>query len=154
MAAQRENEPPPAPPIPGQSDPGIRQAVQRLREHGIETCESCEGGAGHAYPEPTVAFYGRPEAGWKAVSICLGYGLPVRSLRRVWDVLGDLIAFQTVLLVAVSVLAMLLLDLFSLRTSILIVINLAMFWEIFLRVRVKRRYFRHVYSVPFVGLAR
>jgi hypothetical protein len=54
---------------------------------GIETFESCEGGPGHAYPEPTVAFYGTPEAGWRAVGICLAYSLLVLSLRRVWDVL-------------------------------------------------------------------
>jgi hypothetical protein len=83
----QDSEPPPTPPIPGKIDVGIRQAVQRLQENGIETCESCEGGSGHAYPEPTVAFYGTPEAGWRAVAVCLGYGLPVRSLRRVWDVL-------------------------------------------------------------------
>lgn len=80
-------EPPAAPSVPGQIDPGIRQAVERLQAHDIETCESCEGGPGHAYPEPTVAFYGQPEAGWRAVAVCLAYGLPVRSLRRVWDVL-------------------------------------------------------------------
>jgi hypothetical protein len=81
------DEPAPCPPIPGEIDPGIRQAVQLLQDHGIETCESCEGGTGHAYPEPTVAFWGTPEAGWRAVAVCLAYGLPVRSLRRVWDVL-------------------------------------------------------------------
>src|ERR1700680_2107984 len=62
-------DPPPSPPILGQIDLGIRQAVKRLQEHGIETCESCEGGPGHAYPEPTVAFYGTPEAGWRAVAV-------------------------------------------------------------------------------------
>jgi hypothetical protein len=34
-----------------------------------------------------VQFSGTPEAGWRAVSVCLGYGLPIRSLRRVWDIL-------------------------------------------------------------------
>ena len=87
VASLENDDPPPSPPIPGQIDPGIRQAVKRLQEHGIETCESCEGGPGHAYPEPTVAFYGTPEAGWRAVAVCLAYGLPVLSLRRVWDVL-------------------------------------------------------------------
>jgi hypothetical protein len=86
-ASPREDEPPSAPPVPGQIDPGIRQAVQRLQEHDIETCESCEGGSGHSYPEPTVVFYGTPEAGWRAVSVCLAYGLPVLHLRRVWDIL-------------------------------------------------------------------
>jgi hypothetical protein len=81
------NEPPSSPPVPGEIDPGIRQAVQRLQEAGIETCESCEGGPGHAYPEPTVAFYGTAEAGWRAIAVCIAFGLPVQSLRRVWDVL-------------------------------------------------------------------
>jgi hypothetical protein len=86
-ASPNGDEPPPSPPVPGQIDPGIRQVVKRLQEHGIETFESCEGSPGHSYPEPTVAFYGTPEAGWRAVSICLAYGLPILSLRRVWDVL-------------------------------------------------------------------
>ena len=84
-----DKEPPPTRPIPGKIDVGIRQAVKLLQEHNIETCESCEGGRGHAYPEPTVAFYGRPEAGWRALSVCIAYGLPVQSLRRVWDVLEE-----------------------------------------------------------------
>jgi len=88
-ATSEYKEPLPSPPVPGQIDPGIRQAVKRLQEHNIETCESCEGGPGHAYPEPTVAFFGTAEAGWRAVAVCLAYGLPVLSLRRVWDVLDS-----------------------------------------------------------------
>jgi hypothetical protein len=57
-----------------------------LRAGGVETFESCEGGEGHAYPEPTVAFLGGAYAGWLAMSICLANGLPVASLRRVWIV--------------------------------------------------------------------
>jgi hypothetical protein len=81
------SEPPPARRVPGQIDPGIRKAVELLQKHNIETFESCEGGLGHSYPEPTVAFYGTPEAGWRAVSVCLAYRLPVLSLKRVWDIL-------------------------------------------------------------------
>ena len=29
-----------------------------LRENGVETVESCQGGAGHAFPEPTIKFSG------------------------------------------------------------------------------------------------
>ena len=68
-------------------DAGIRKAVERLQECGIETFESCEGGSGHSYPEPTVRFHGTPEAGWRAIGVCLAYGLPILSLRRVWYVL-------------------------------------------------------------------
>jgi hypothetical protein len=65
-------------------DAGIRKAVERLQTEGIETFESCEGGPGHSFPEPTVRFYGTPEAGWRAVGVCLAYGLPILFLRRVW----------------------------------------------------------------------
>ena len=75
------------PPIPGQLDEGIAKAVILLQEHGVETYELCEGGSEHSYPEPTIRFHGTPEAGWRALSVCLAYGLPVLSLRRAWDVL-------------------------------------------------------------------
>ena len=79
--------PEPSPPPYSTIDPGIEGAVRILQGQGVETFESCEGGPGHAYPEPTVAFYGTPEAGWRAVGVCFAYGLPVTTLRRVWDVL-------------------------------------------------------------------
>jgi len=77
------------PPVPGKLDAGIEKAVRRLQACGIETFESCEGGAGHAYPEPTIRFHGTPAAGWRAIAVCLDYGLPVSELRRVWDVLNS-----------------------------------------------------------------
>lgn len=73
--------------VAGKLDPGIRLAVERLQAAGIETFESCEGGHGHAFTEPTVRFHGGPEAGWRALGICLAYGLPVLCVRRVWYVL-------------------------------------------------------------------
>src|SRR6184192_2046010 len=76
-------------PIPGKLDRGIEKAVRQLQSCGIETFESCEGGAGHAYPEPTVRFHRTPEAGWRAVGICFANGLPVQCLRRVWDILDS-----------------------------------------------------------------
>lgn len=89
-AMTEDKEPPSSPRDPGVIDAGIRQAVKRLQENGIETFESCEGGLGHAYPEPTVAFHGTPQAGWHALGVCLTYGLPIQSLRRVWHILdGD-----------------------------------------------------------------
>ena len=39
-------------------DPKIEQAVLVLRSAGVETFESCEGGEGHAYTEPTIRFHG------------------------------------------------------------------------------------------------
>lgn len=70
-------------------DPGIEKAVRLLQSEGIETFESCEGGKGHAFPEPTIRFYGTPEAGWRAVGICLAFGLPILSLRRAWYILDS-----------------------------------------------------------------
>jgi len=76
-----------AEPIPGQLDEGIARAVLLLQQHDIETYESCEGGPGHSYPEPTIRFHGTREAGWRALAVCLAYGLPILSLRRAWDIL-------------------------------------------------------------------
>lgn len=65
-------------------DPGIAQAVFALCEAGVETFESCEGGEGHAYPEPTVRFHGNQAEGFRALAHAQMAGLPVRLLRRGW----------------------------------------------------------------------
>ena len=65
-------------------DPGIAEAVAVLRGAGVETFESCEGGEGHAYPEPTVRFHGDSSEGLRALAVAMEAGLPVFELRRVW----------------------------------------------------------------------
>lgn len=70
-------------------DPGINDAVIALRSHGVETFESCQGGDGHAYPEPTVRFHGDREEGFRALSAAMKSGLRVSELRRVWIVQDD-----------------------------------------------------------------
>jgi hypothetical protein len=35
-------------------DAGIRFGVRVLHAHGIETCQSCQGGEGHCYDRPTI----------------------------------------------------------------------------------------------------
>jgi hypothetical protein len=72
-------------------DPGIRAAVELLDQGGIETYESCHGGQGHAYPEPTVAFGGGRDEGWRALAIILYYGKDrglgnLKELRRAWSI--------------------------------------------------------------------
>lgn len=67
-------------------DAGIRDAVRVLIEKGIETVQSCQGGPGHAYPEPTIEFVGGYEAGFRAFAIATTFGLRVRELRRVWSI--------------------------------------------------------------------
>lgn len=68
-------------------DQNIRHIVLVLRRGGVETFESCEGGPGHAYPEPTVRFHGQQSAGWRALTVAQENGLRVAELRRVWPVL-------------------------------------------------------------------
>ena len=75
-------------PIGGQIDPGIIHAVTVLQANAVETFESCEGGAGHAFPEPTIRFHGAAEAGFRALAVCIANGLPVLALRRVWYLEG------------------------------------------------------------------
>lgn len=68
-------------------DVGIEAAVSVLRGAGVETFESCEGGPGHAYPEPTVRFHGDQAEGFKALAAAMHGGLTVSELRRVWPLL-------------------------------------------------------------------
>ena len=70
-------------------DPGIAHAVQALRKSGVETFESCQGGPGHAYPDPTVRFHGQQAEGLRALAVAMAAGLPVAELRRVWPVLDN-----------------------------------------------------------------
>ena len=67
-------------------DPGIAPIVKALRVGNVETFESCEGGAGHAYPEPTVRFHGDKAEGFRALSVAMQSGLNVTGLRRIWVV--------------------------------------------------------------------
>jgi hypothetical protein len=67
-------------------DPGIREYVDVLRAHGIDTFESCEGGPGHVFPEPTVRFAGQLPEGFRALAVALEHRFPVRALRRYWRV--------------------------------------------------------------------
>lgn len=68
-------------------DAGIAAAVAILRAAGVETFESCEGGAGHAYPIPTVRFFGERPEGFRALAAAQQQGLRVSELRRVWPVI-------------------------------------------------------------------
>jgi hypothetical protein len=67
-------------------DPGIRRQVRVLSENGIETTESCEGGKGHSFAEPTVRFSGGQAEGFRALGIALQHGLKVAELRRYWSI--------------------------------------------------------------------
>jgi hypothetical protein len=68
-------------------DPGIREAVLALNSAGVETFESCQGGDGHAYPEPTIRFHGDRAEGMRALAAAVSAGLPVAALRRTWPMI-------------------------------------------------------------------
>jgi hypothetical protein len=70
-------------------DLGIARAVEVLNRAGIDTYESCEGGSGHSYPEPTVRFHGHRGEGFRAFAIALEHGLPVSELKRIWCVIDN-----------------------------------------------------------------
>jgi hypothetical protein len=67
-------------------DRWISYAVKVLRDAGIKTYESCNGGKGHSYREPAVRFHGTNADGFRALAIAQTFGLPVRALRRFWSI--------------------------------------------------------------------
>jgi hypothetical protein len=67
-------------------DVGVREYVEALVDRGVVTFESCEGGDGHAYTEPTVRFHGDRDAGRRAFAVCRDCGFPVAAVRRTWPV--------------------------------------------------------------------
>jgi hypothetical protein len=69
-----------------QIGPGIMQAVRVLHESGVETFESCEGGDGHAFYDPTIRFHGGHEEGFRALAVALQHGLHVSELRRYYSI--------------------------------------------------------------------
>jgi hypothetical protein len=72
-------------------DAGIRDIVLTLIANGVETFESCEGGSGHSFPEPTVRFEGSSSEGLRAMAVALENRLPVSELRRAWGIIDGAI---------------------------------------------------------------
>lgn len=68
-------------------DEEIQQVVELLNEMKIETYESCQGGKGHSYKEPTVRFHGDRSEGFRALAIVLQHDFPVSSLNRMWNII-------------------------------------------------------------------
>ena len=84
-----KNFPDSEPPIDFETplDAGIKRAVLIFRKAGVETFESCEGGEGHAYLEPTIAFHGARSEGFRALAIAMENNLPVATIRRAWPII-------------------------------------------------------------------
>jgi len=73
-------------------DAGIAPAVAILHANAVETFESCQGGEGHAFPEPTIRFHGDAWEGLRAFSVAMQHGLPVLAVRRSYAVVdGQLV---------------------------------------------------------------
>jgi hypothetical protein len=82
-----------SPPFYTKLDEGIRFAVRVLHARGgIETCQSCEGGPGHAYDRPTIDLIaqGDDATGFAALAALQDYGLDVRDVSIVWNIKGGL----------------------------------------------------------------
>src|ERR1700734_2093573 len=60
--------------------------VEILSTNGVEPFESCKGGTGHAFYEPTIRFHGSHGEGFRALSVALQHGLKVCELRRYYSV--------------------------------------------------------------------
>ena len=73
-------------------DEGIRDIVHVLIANGVEAFESCEGGRGHSYAEPTVRFLGSSGEGFSALSVALDHALPVKELSRSWEIVDKAIS--------------------------------------------------------------
>jgi hypothetical protein len=65
-------------------DEVIKPAVKILLEHGFNTFESCQGGEGHAFTEPTIRFTGTEFDLIIAYELCQHYKLNVDCVRRVY----------------------------------------------------------------------
>lgn len=73
-------------------DKGIRFAVRVLHAAGFETCQSCQGGEGHAYDQPTVEMVstGDDSQGFGALAELQAYGLPIADISIRWPVRNGL----------------------------------------------------------------
>lgn len=79
----------------------IRPAVILLNKYGFKTFESCQGGEGHCYGDPTVRFEGTEFDLIRAYELCEIHGMNPKAAKRVywkqdvyfdtdkWEVIGE-----------------------------------------------------------------
>lgn len=67
-------------------DDGIRPALRVMVAGRFETYESCQGGPGHAYTEPTIRFHGDRGEGFRALAWLRAYGIEPTTIRRMWTI--------------------------------------------------------------------
>lgn len=73
-------------------DEGIRFPVRVLHAAGFDTCQSCQGGNGHPYNQPTVEMVagGHDSEGFGALAALNQYGLLVAEIAIIWPVASGL----------------------------------------------------------------
>ena len=67
-------------------DPEIEWMVNLLREEGIETIYSCQGGEGHLEDSPMIQFEGAIGDQWHALAVCDHWGLPLLQIKQSWSI--------------------------------------------------------------------
>ena len=69
-------------------DRGIRFAVRVLHARGFETCQSCQGGRGHCYDQPTIDLNATGDDAWgfAAVAALQDYGIQVMDVSLHWNI--------------------------------------------------------------------
>jgi hypothetical protein len=67
-------------------DEEIRDLVELFNNDNISTFESCQGGEGHAFSEPTIRFHGLYAEGFLAYALAIYNGYKVKYLRRYYTV--------------------------------------------------------------------
>jgi len=68
-------------------DVGIRDRVRILRDAGVPTVQSCQGGTGHPYAYPTIEFAGTLATALKALAVALEHGMRIAKLKAVYSLL-------------------------------------------------------------------
>jgi hypothetical protein len=71
-----------------QLDPGIVGTVKFLREAGVRTVSSCEGGDGHPYADPMVRFLGDVAEARRVVRLSRREGLIPFEIAKSWRLSG------------------------------------------------------------------
>ena len=67
-------------------DSGIRRFMRLMLAGDFETYESCEGGEGHSFVDPTIRFHGNRGEGFRAFAWLMAHGVEPESLRRFWQI--------------------------------------------------------------------
>ncbi|MFC2098972.1 hypothetical protein ACFLSP_04420 [Bacteroidota bacterium] len=81
--------------IVNELDPGIKDVVILLNEHGFDTFESCESGEGHSMNDTTVCFWGDEFDCIRAYELCEQLGYYVFRVKRVYRKDGSVAPFDT-----------------------------------------------------------